>query len=149
LADELTFLEGKIQVRCRQCAKINAIPIERTQEKPSCGSCHAPLPTIDQPIKLSDSNFDDFIRHTRLPVLIDFWAPWCGPCRMMGPTVERFAKRRAGQVLVAKLDTQENRQIPGKLGIQSIPTLIAFRGGQEFARQVGLVQEAMLDNLLG
>ncbi len=146
---ELTFRNGKIHVRCRQCDRINGIPVERTREQPTCGACHTPLPPIDQPIRLSDQNFEEFVRHTHLPVLVDFWAPWCGPCRVMGPTLENFAKRRSGQVLVAKLDTQDNPQVPGQFAIQSIPTLIVFRGGREVARQIGLVQEAMLDKLVG
>jgi thioredoxin 2 len=149
LTAELIFRKGKIHVRCRRCDRINGIPVERTQEQASCGACHNPLPPIDQPIKLSDQNFEEFVRQARPPVLVDFWAPWCGPCRMMGPALESFAKRRSGQVLVAKLDTQDNQHVPGQLRIQSIPTLIVFRGGREVTRQMGVMHEMLLDKLLG
>jgi thioredoxin 2 len=138
---------AKIEVRCGSCGRVNAVPVKRADQQPSCGACHVPL-ALAEPISLTDATFGELLNQVTLPVLVDFWAPWCGPCRVMGPILEQFAKTKAGQVLVAKVDTQENQAVAASLGIQNIPTLILFRKGKEIRRQVGLVPELQLEQML-
>lgn len=143
----LKLEEGKIRVACPSCEKINAVPADRVHEKPVCGVCQAML-SIDRPIELTDQTFEDLVNHAQLPVVVDFWACWCGPCQKMGPVLERFAQRKAGEVIVAKVDTDANPRTSSRFEIQGIPTLIVFRGGQEAKRQTGLVPERVLDSLV-
>lgn len=102
-----------------------------------------------EPIHVTDADFDDKVLNAELPVLVDFWAPWCGPCRMVGPVVERIAKERDGSLTVAKLNTDENPQIAGRYGISSIPTLVVFHKGQPVEGTVGAVPYGPLDNWVG
>jgi thioredoxin 2 len=147
MADMLKFADGKLEMSCSSCDKVNSVPIDRIQQGPVCGSCKAGL-TVDMPIEATDQNFDDLIGKSPLPVMVDFWAPWCGPCRMMGPALQNFARRNSSRVLVAKLNTQQNSGTPGRFGIKAIPTLIVFKGSNETRRQVGAVPEQALDGLL-
>jgi thioredoxin 2 len=148
MADAIRFNGEKLNIDCPACKKTNAIPLEKLLDGPVCGSCKAKLPAPDRPIEVSDISFDDLVEGSPLPVLVDFWAPWCGPCRVLGPTLEGFAKKKAGQVLVAKLNTDESPVTQNRFGVRGIPTLIVFKDGQEINRQVGAVSEQVIESLL-
>jgi thioredoxin 2 len=148
MTDELTFKDGKIQIPCPSCNKANAVSIEKIKDNPVCGECKADLGFPNHPVEASDQSFDDLIGKSPVPVLVDFWSPSCGPCRMMGPVLDSFAENKKGEVLVAKINTASHQKVAMKFGIQAIPTLIVFKNGQEATRQVGAVPEQMLDSML-
>jgi thioredoxin 2 len=137
----------KATVPCPFCGTLNRIDLARVQDRPKCGSCGRPI-LLDRPIAVGDDNFERVIESTEVPVVVDFYADWCGPCKMMAPILDQFAHDRAGTALVVKLDTDRNQRTSERFGIRGIPTLIVFKGGQEAARQVGLVQRAQLDGLV-
>ena len=137
----------KATVPCPLCGTLNRIDLSRVQDRPKCGSCGRPI-LLDRPIAVGDDNFERVIESTEVPVVVDFYADWCGPCKMMAPILDQFAHDRAGTALVVKLDTDRNQRTSERFGIRGIPTLIVFKGGQEAARQVGLVQRAQLDGLV-
>jgi thioredoxin 2 len=134
--------------RCIFCGRLNRVNMARLADKPTCAECHKPL-RLDRPIKVTDADFEKVIRGSTVPVLVDFYADWCGPCRMMAPTLDSFAAARSGQVLVLKLDTDANPSTAQRFGIRGIPTLIAFRGGAESGRHTGLADERVLEGLVG
>ena len=134
-------------VACPFCGTLNRVNVERVADRPKCGSCGRPI-WLDRPIAVSDATFDRVITDTTVPVLVDFYADWCGPCKIMAPLLDDVANRRAGQMLVLKLDTDQNPATGQRFGIRGIPTLIAFRGGKEVSRRVGAVPPAELENFL-
>ena len=126
-------------ITCAYCTTTNRVPDERLQDDPVCGRCGKAL--LDgRPVELGDANFDAVTGKTELPVVVDFWAPWCGPCRTMAPHFEQAAQRMKGRVLFAKLNSDEHPRTASRFAIRSIPTMVMLRGGAEVKRQSGALQ---------
>jgi len=137
-----------ITVACPFCGRLNRIRADRVGDRPRCGECGRPL-LVDRPVKVTDADFDRVIRGTDIPVLVDFYADWCGPCKVMAPLLDDFASNRAGEVLVAKLDTDREQATASRFGIRGIPTMIVFREGVEVARRTGAMGSGELETLAG
>ncbi len=121
---------------CPHCDAVNRVPSDKLNEQPSCGKCKQAL-FVAHPVELNSGNFMRHISRNDIPVLVDFWAPWCGPCKMMAPAYEQAAQRLEPGMRVVKLNTEEAQQIAAQYNIRSIPTLALFKGGREVARQAG------------
>ncbi|HVS76258.1 MAG TPA: thioredoxin TrxC [Steroidobacteraceae bacterium] len=142
-----TRTAGAVLVACPQCHSIVRVPADRADEHPKCPRCKAQLLT-GEPVAFDAASFAAHVERATLPVLVDFWAPWCGPCRMMAPVLDRAAAQHATRLRVGKINTDEQPQLAGRFGIRSIPTLILFRDGRELARQSGAVDAASLSRWL-
>jgi len=134
-------------VACPFCETLNRVDLARIEQQPKCGNCGKPI-LLDRPIAVSDANFEKVTTDTTVPVVVDFYADWCGPCKIMAPLLDDAARRRAGELLIVKLDTDRNPVTGQRFGIRGIPTLIAFRSGKEVARRVGAVPPAELEAFL-
>ncbi|WP_298719860.1 thioredoxin TrxC [uncultured Oceanisphaera sp.] len=128
---------------CPACQAKNRVPGERLQQAPQCGKCKAPL-LPSQPLTLDGPLMDRLLANETLPLVVDFWAPWCGPCQSMAPVFSAAAGEVAGQLRLAKLDTEAHQAAASRFGIRSIPTLIAFKNGKEIARQSGALSAGQL-----
>jgi thioredoxin 2 len=136
-------------VDCPSCARPNRVPAARIQQKARCAVCKAPLLPLARAVPLhSTQEFDDLVRNSPAPVLVDFWADWCGPCRVVAPELEQIARERAGRVIVAKVDTEALPDVAGRYGIRGIPTMILFKGGAEANRLTGAMTASAIANRL-
>ena len=137
----------KLNIVCPHCLKVNAIPKKHSYAKANCGSCKKSL--LDtSPLELDESNFDHVIVNSDIPVIVDFWAPWCGPCKMMAPIFEDVAKRYPLKALFVKVNTEALPNLGAKFMIKSIPTLIVYKNGLEKKRVSGALDPLRLSNLV-
>ena len=130
-------------ITCSHCLSKNRVPDERASQDPICGKCGQAL-LSGEVIELGDANFDAVVADTGLPVLVDFWAPWCGPCRQMAPQFALAAKQLKGQVLLVKVNSDANPQLSQRFAIRSIPTLLQLQQGRELQRSAGALQAAQI-----
>jgi len=129
-------MSDSLHLVCPHCHSINRVPTARLDEQPNCGQCHQPI-FAGQPLELTGSTFARYINKNDVPVLVDFWAPWCGPCKMMAPAFKEAAVLLEPHVRLAKVNTDVEQTLGAQYRIRSIPTLILFKGSRELARQAG------------
>ena len=129
---------------CSKCGASNRVPARHLASHGKCGGCSAPLAPLATPLDVSASEFDAITRDARVPVLVDFWASWCPPCRMVAPEVKKLAEHLAGEAVVLKVDTQANPELAARFSVQSIPNFLLFQGGRVVAQRPGYAPEAEL-----
>lgn len=133
-------------IHCPHCQKGNRVPAEKLNQTPICGACKKEL--LSLPINATAANFGELIAQTTLPVIVDFWAPWCGPCKMFAPTFQASAAANANKVLFVKVDTESEQMLGAQFNIRSIPTLAGFKNGAEVHRVSGALPPAQLEQFV-
>lgn len=132
--------QSKVTLRCNFCSTLNVVDFTRASDRPKCGDCSKPM-LLDRPLKVAQDDFDSTVLGAEVPVLVDFYADWCAPCKMVAPLIDEIARERTGTMLVVKVDTDRAPEVALKYGIRSIPTLIVFQGGDEVERSLGFEPE--------
>lgn len=135
--------EETIHIVCSHCTQINRIPKNRLKEGPKCGSCHQPF-FVGHPIILTEKNFESCVKYSDIPIVVDFWAEWCGPCRAMAPVFEKACQSFEPAVRFAKVNSDEEQILAGRYAIRGIPTLILFHQGKEVDRVSGAMDASRL-----
>lgn len=136
-----------MRVVCPHCLSVNNVPQKDSYKKANCGKCKNSLLDTN-PLDLTNNTFDEVLVNSDIPVIVDFWAPWCGPCKMMAPTFEKTATKFPLKTLFTKVNTEVEQLLGGRFGIRSIPTLIVFKDGKEVHRISGALDETNLTNLV-
>ncbi len=136
-----------MRVVCPHCKSVNNIPQRDSYKKANCGKCKGSL-LETKPVELSEADFDEVIVNSDIPVIVDFWAPWCGPCKMMGPNFEKSAKNYPLKTLFVKVNTENEQNLGARFGIRSIPTLMIFKDAKEVYRVSGALDESSLNSLV-
>jgi thioredoxin 2 len=133
---------------CKQCGRQNRVPAEHLADTGRCGACKTPLPPAAEPIEVNTELFNEIIAKARVPVLVDFWAAWCGPCRIAAPEVARTSADMAGRAIVVKVDTERYPELAARYNVRGIPNFAVFRHGQLAMQQAGVVDHTVMESWL-
>jgi thioredoxin 2 len=148
MADQVSVDQRGVLTRCPSCGSTNRLPYTALDRRVRCGKCQTMLSAPASPIEVPGAFFDPLISSSSVPVVVDFWAPWCGPCRAMAPEYQKAAQRLAGDALLVKVNTEAEPELGERFGIRSIPTIAVFRGGREITRVAGARPAADIERLV-
>jgi thioredoxin 2 len=133
---------------CKICGRKNRVPAKHLAETGRCGACKSPLPPVNEALDVDGEQFDEITQNARVPVLVDFWAAWCGPCKMSAPEVALTAAEMAGRAVVVKVDTERYPELAARFNVRGIPNFVVFYGGRLVTQQAGLVDHTQMENWL-